>query len=175
MHNRFRTQLNAANTLLACLLASLSTLPLAAKAQVLGPPGAPPAAGLARMAPPAIDVDKTLAPLGLTPRGTVYAKKKHREVMATTTEGRAVVVAFDWAGRVKSVTDADHRRGGVAGVALPTNVQVTETVRNAGFDPLGVVDVKRHHVVMRAKNRQGEMLDLHVDFAGTIYKQVWLR
>lgn len=174
MQNWFNSERHGARALVACALI-LSALPLAAvKAQVLGSPNAP-VIGMATMPPPSIDAEKALAPLSLTPRGALYAKKKHQEIVATTKEGRAVVVAFDWAGRIKSVTDANHRKEAAYGASMPTQAKLEVSARTAGFEPLGVVEVKRHHVVMRARNQQGEMLDLHVDFGATIYKQVWLR
>lgn len=159
----------------AVTMAMALGLPLTATAQVLGPPAASPAPGITTMPGPGIDAAKALAPLGLTPRGEVYRAKKHHQIMAATKEGRGVIVAFDWAGRVKSITDANHRKGGVYGATMPTQTQLEASARTAGFEPLGVVEAKRHHIVMRARNQQGEMLDLHVDFAGAIYKQVWLR
>jgi hypothetical protein len=156
-------------------LAAILAWPIRPAAQVLGPPGSA-AAGAATMPAPSIDVAKVLTPLGLTPQGAIYAKKKHQEIMAATKDGRMVRVAFDWTGRVKSITDANRRKGGIAaGLALPTTEQLSSNVRAAGFEPLGVVETKKHHFVMRARNQQREMLDLHIDFGGTIYKQVWLR
>ncbi len=159
--------------LLASTLAAGTLFPVTVPAQVLGPAGPPAATG--GTVAPAIDAAKALAPLGLNPQGPVYAKKKHQEVMATTKEGRPVVVAFDWAGRVKSVTDANHRKGRAGASGAPAAAQLASIVQSAGFEPVGVVETKQHHAVMRARNKQGENLDLHIDGAGTIYKQVWLR
>ncbi|MFN3349528.1 hypothetical protein [Pseudorhodoplanes sp.] len=147
----------------------------AAPAQILGPQSANPALASPATLAPAIDAAKTLAPLGLTPQGKVYAKKKHSEVTAITKEGRPVRVEFDWAGRVKSVTDANHRKGGTAGAVVPGPDRLASLVQAAGFEPLGLAETKRHHAVMRARNRQGETLELHIDASGVIYKQVWLR
>jgi hypothetical protein len=163
--------LRASSVALAVALA-LTILQHSGGAQVLGPPAAtPPPGAVPTFPPPSIELEKALAPLGLTPRGPVYAKKKHQEVMAATGDGRPVVVEFDWAGRVKAVTDRNHHKS--ASTLPPTTLM--EAVRRAGFEPLGVVETKRHHAVVRARNKQGEMLDVHVDFGGTIYKQVWLR
>jgi YD repeat-containing protein len=175
MQNPSKVPLKSARMFVVCALATMWALPHSARAQVLGPPAAPSAAGIATLPPPSIDADKALGQLGLTPRGQVYTRKRHHEITATTNDGRTVLVAFDWAGRIKSVTDANHRKGGFAAAAPPAQAQLSEGLRAAGFDPLGIVHVKRDHVVMRARNRQGELLELHVDFGGTIYKQVWLR
>jgi hypothetical protein len=164
--------LRASSVALAVAMA-LTILQHSGGAQVLGPPAAtPPPGAVTTLPPPGIELEKALAPLGLTPRGPVYAKKKHQEVMAATKDGRPVVVEFDWAGRVKAVTDRNHQK---SATTLPPAPTLLATVRRAGFEPLGVVETKRHHAVVRARNSQGEMLDVHLDFAGTIYKQVWLR
>ncbi|MFZ5691267.1 MAG: hypothetical protein ACOY5F_08410 [Pseudomonadota bacterium] len=171
---QFRRPLPLGMAAFATLVAgTLAAGTLAAPAQILGPQASPQTA--AGLATPAIDAQAALAPLGLKPQGGVYAKKKHQEVMAVTADGRPVRVEFDWAGRVKSVTDANHRKGSSHHAAMPGAERLASLVQTAGFQPLGLVETKRHHAVMRAKNRQGETLDLHIDHAGTIYKQVWLR
>jgi hypothetical protein len=175
MQNHAIAQSRRCSLIGAAAMAMALALPLTATAQVLGPPAASPAPGIATLPGPSIDTAKALAPLGLTPRGEVYRAKKHHQIAATTREGRGVIVAFDWAGRVKSITDASHRKGGVYGATMPAQAQLEASARAAGFEPLGIVETKRHHVVMRARNQQSEMLDLHIDFAGAIYKQVWLR
>ena len=175
MRNNAIAHSHRSSLIRAAAMAMALAMPLTATAQVLGPPAASPAPGISTIPGPSIDTAKALTTLGLTPRGEVYRAKKHHQIMATTKQGRGVIVAFDWAGRVKSITDANHRKGGVYAATMPTQAQLEASAQTSGFEPLGVVETKRHHVVMRARNQQSEMLDLHIDFAGAIYKQVWLR
>ena len=49
--------------------------------------------------------------------------------------------------------------------------QLLEIVRQAGYRDLDDVDRKRHHYEVEARNRFGEKVEVHIDFAGNIYKE----
>lgn len=49
--------------------------------------------------------------------------------------------------------------------------ELMEIVRQAGYRDLDDVDRKRHHYEVEARNRFGEKVEVHIDFAGNIYKE----
>jgi hypothetical protein len=112
--------------------------------------------------------------LGLTPVDAPVTKKHHIEVLARMADGRSVYVSFDRAGRLWEIEDAAYDRD----AATPRNLARADydrLARAAGFMPTGGSDERRRHVELEATNRAGERLALHIDRAGYIYKQVWLR
>jgi hypothetical protein len=121
------------------------------------------------------DIHAVLASLQLTPVGPPVRKKHHTEVTARMPDGRTVYVSFDRFGRIDEIEDATHDKSKVA-VARPlVRNDYLDVARRAGFDPLDEMETKKHHVELLARNRAGELLELHIDRAGTIYKQVWVR
>jgi hypothetical protein len=134
-------------------------------AQASGPdaPGAIPSALAA-----------TLERLALSPVGVAVRKKHHTEITARMADGRAVFVGFDRSGRLLEIEDAayDRERGRHGRPLRPAELQ--EIARKAGFTPTGEFDEKKHHTELGVRNAAGERLELHIDRAGYIYKQVWL-
>jgi hypothetical protein len=132
------------------------------------PPSVPVAAGPG-------DINAALASLQLTPVGPPVRKKHHTEVIARMPDGRTVYVSFDRFGRIDEIEDAAHDKSNVAAPRMLTRSDYLDVARRAGFDPLDEMETKKHHVELLARNRAGELLELHIDRAGTIYKQVWVR
>ena len=46
-----------------------------------------------------------------------------------------------------------------------------EILRKAGYRDLDDVDRKRDHYEVEARNRFGEKVEVHIDFAGNIYRE----
>jgi hypothetical protein len=89
-------------------------------------------------------------------------------------DGRSVYVSFDRSGRLWEIEDAVHDRD-AAVPRNPARADYDRLAREAGFAPTGGFEEKRRHVEVDVLNRSGERLVLHIDRAGTIYKQVWPR
>ncbi len=117
----------------------------------------------------------TLASLGLQPIGEAVRKRHHTEILARMADGRSVYVSFDLAGRLWEIEDADHDKERTLRQSQLSEQELFRAVRDAGFSPVAVVERKKRHAVVSARNRAGEVLELHVDLAGYIYKQVWPR
>ncbi|MGE0723310.1 MAG: hypothetical protein AB7O45_02985 [Alphaproteobacteria bacterium] len=49
--------------------------------------------------------------------------------------------------------------------------EILDLLRAAGYRDLDDVDRKRHHYEVEAVNRYGEKVEVHVDFAGNIYRE----
>jgi len=114
-----------------------------------------------------------LQDLGLTPIGAPVRKKQHTEVLARLPDGRTVYVSLDRSNRLWEIEDAEHQKNS----AVPrgfTRDDYARLAQEAGFSPTGDFEQKRNHVELEVTNRRGERLELHMDLAGTIYKQIWL-
>ena len=122
--------------------------------------------------PPGITA--VLQELGLTPIGAPVRKKQHTEVLARLPDGRTVYVSLDRSNRLWEIEDAEHQKNNAAPPGF-TRDDYGRLAREAGFTPTGDFEQKRNHVELEVTNRRGERLELHMDLAGTIYKQVWLR
>jgi len=150
-----------------------------AAAQVLGPPPSatktPTATAPVPGVPPSADWRAALTELKLAPQGDVVRKKRHLEVDATTSDGRRVTVSFDLSGRVWEIEDESYEKSRSRdGSAIDPAVAV-QAVARAGFAEPAATEAKKNHTVVRARTQKGEAVDLHVDRAGYIYKQVWMR
>lgn len=121
------------------------------------------------------DIPAALAALELTPIGQPVRKKHHTEIMARMADGRTVFVSFDRLGRVRELEDAAHDKAAAIATRALTREDYDDIARRAGFQPFNGIETKRHHVELLTRNRTGELIELHIDRAGYIYKQVWLR
>jgi hypothetical protein len=150
------------------LLAALLLTSPAVSAQVLGPrpPGQDQAA--------APDWRSVLAGLKLKPTGELTRRKHHSEVEAVTEDGRAVTVSFDRQGRIAEIEDETHERP-ERGTAPLDGQAAVEAARRAGFRDPAVQETRRRSTIVRAATTAGDKVDLHVDSAGWIYRQVWVR
>jgi hypothetical protein len=141
--------------------------------QVLLDRAAPPAPSDQGASMPA-QFSATLQRLGLTPVGVALRKKHHTEIAARMADGRTVFVAFDRAGRLLEIEDATHEREKGREDRAQSPTELDAIARAAGFVPTGERERKKHHVEVIARNQAGELLELHIDRSGYIYKQVWL-
>jgi hypothetical protein len=162
----------------AGLVAIVLALSGSASAQVLGPP--PERAPRASSEDPgprnaSADWRTALAGLKLTPRSDLVRKKHHFEVDATTDDGRRVVVSFDLMGHLWEVEDEDHDKDRYGKSRPVDSAAAVQAAGRAGFADASAVETKKNHTVVRARTREGETVDLHVDRGGYIYKQVWVR
>jgi hypothetical protein len=158
-------RLNApARTLLAALVLAAP----AASAQVLGPR---PQQQEQQAAP---DWRSVLTGLNLKPTGELTRKKHYSEVEAVTEDGRTVTVSFDRQGRIAEIEDETHEHPErVSGAPDPQ--AAVEAARRAGFVNPVVQEHGRRRTTVRARTATGDVVDLHIDRAGWIYRQVWVR
>ncbi|MFN3349527.1 hypothetical protein [Pseudorhodoplanes sp.] len=118
---------------------------------------------------------QALAALQLKPAGPPVRKKHHTEILAVMADGRTVYVSFDRFGRIDEIEDATYNKAAIdAGRGL-TEADYREIAKKAGFLPLDDFEVKKRHIELLTRNRAGELVELHIDRSGYIYKQVWVR
>ncbi len=150
------------------LLAALLLASPAVSAQVLGP------RPTVQEQHATADWRTVLAGLKLKPTGELVRRKHHSEVEAVTEDGRAVTVSFDRQGRIAEIEDETHERA-ERGATPPDGAAAVEAARRAGFRDPVVQETRRRSTIVRAATATGDRVDLHVDAAGWIYRQVWVR
>jgi hypothetical protein len=147
------------------------------------PPGAQPAIpgprGPAGDTRPIVSQDRenvlrVLKDAGLTAIGEPVRHPKHIEIPARTGAGKNVIVSLDRFGRLDEIEDADRdRERRPAQTIGPADAE--RFAREAGYSIREAPEQRKHHYEILATNAKGEILELHMDFAGNIYKQVWVR
>ena len=146
------------------------------------PPGAPPGPrGPAGETGPVASQDREnvlriLKDAGLTAMGEPVRHPKHIEIPARTGAGKTVIVSLDRFGRLDEIEDADHDRERDRRPAQSIGPADAERIaREAGYTIREAPAQRKHHFEILATNAKGETLELHMDFSGNIYKQVWVR
>jgi hypothetical protein len=143
-----------------------------------GPGAAPTTLSPSAKSPVVVPSERTgitaiLQDLSITPIGAPVRKKHHTEILARMPDGRTVYVSLDRSDRLWEIEDAEHDKKSAVPRGL-TRDDYARLAREAGFTPTGGFEQKRNHVELEVTNRRGERLELHIDLAGTIYKQIWL-
>jgi hypothetical protein len=138
-----------------------------------GPVAEPNALPTMAVPPERTGIAAILQSLNIIPIGAPVRKKHHTEILGRMPDGRTVYVSLDRSDRLWEIEDADYDKKSAVPRGL-TRDDYARLAREAGFTPTGGFEQKRHHAELQVTNRRGERLELHVDLAGTIYKQVWL-
>lgn len=112
---------------------------------------------------------------GLTPAGSPVRHDKHTEIPARDARGRAWVVSLDRFGRIEESEIADYDDDAVPSRATFGVSDIPAIVEREGFRARAQAERRPEHFEVIATTRNGEMVELHIDFAGQIYKQVWIR
>ena len=147
-----------------------------ASAQVLGPAPAPEQVTLrnADGSTRNFDPGAALTELKLKAVGPMERHRRHFATDATLEDGQRVHVTFDMLGRIADIERAEFEPSRAA-PAIADPQPILEKVRTAGFSNPVMSELKRSHAVVRAANQKNEPVELHVDNAGTIYRQIWVR
>jgi hypothetical protein len=144
----------------------------------------PPPSTLAGVAPPRTDgrfgvdrdsVMRVLKDAGIAPLGEPVRHPKHIEINGRNAAGKEVIVSLDRFGRLDEIEDADHDKDRVSERRGFGPAEAERLARDAGFTPRPPVEQRKRHFEILATNSKGETVELHMDFGGTIYKQVWIR
>ncbi len=147
-----------------------------ASAQVLGPAPAPEQVTLrnADGSTRSFDPGAALTELKLKAVGPIERHRRHFATEATMEDGQRVHVTFDMLGRIAEIERAEFEPSRTAPpIADPK--AILEKAVAAGFSNPVMSELKRSHAVARATNQKNEPVELHIDNAGTIYRQIWVR
>lgn len=120
-------------------------------------------------------IAETLRSAGVIAVGQPVRKAKHIEIPARTAAGRDVIVSLDRLGRLWEIADAYHNHKQVSRFVVNSTSDAERALRQSGFSPLGEIERRRHHYEALATNPRGEVVEVHLDLAGYVYKQIWLR
>ncbi|QCI66891.1 hypothetical protein [Phreatobacter stygius] len=120
-------------------------------------------------------IGQTLEAAGFAIVGAPIRDGKDTEVAVRDGQGRRWIASLDRFGRLDEVELEDYdddrvpRRPGFAGPEL------VQMVARLGFQARGPAEPHDDHFEILVLNGRSELIELHVDFAGQIYKQVWVR
>ncbi|WP_204307274.1 hypothetical protein, partial [Enterobacter hormaechei] len=86
----------------------------------------------------------------------------------------AWVASLDRFGRIEEIEIADYDDDSVPDRPAFAVADVAQRVAREGFRPQATAERRPQHFEILVLNVRSELVELHVDFAGQIYKQVWL-
>ncbi|CEJ12137.1 hypothetical protein BN1110_02434 [bacterium YEK0313] len=148
------------------------------------PPAAEGPAGAARvdrlldaLARPAdaATIRSTLEAIGLSPAGAPVRRNKHTEIPARDARGQAWSASLDRFGRLEEIELEDYDDDDVPPQPRFDPAELARIVEREGYRTRAAAERRPEHFEVIALNRQGDLVEVHVDFAGVIYKIVWIR
>ena len=131
-------------------------------------------AQLSRPADPAT-IRSTLEAVGLQSAGPPVRKNKHTEIATRDAAGRAWTASLDRFGRLEEIELDDYDDDNVPSRPRFEAAEVARIVARAGYTPRADPTRRSEHFEIIALNGRSDLVEVHVDFAGTIYKVEWIR
>lgn len=131
-------------------------------------------AQLSRPADPAT-IRSTLEAVGLQSAGPPVRKNKHTEIATRDAAGRAWTASLDRFGRLEEIELDDYDDDNVPSRPRFEATEVARIVARAGYTPRADPTRRSEHFEIIALNGRSDLVEVHVDFAGTIYKVEWIR
>lgn len=123
----------------------------------------------------AATIRSTLEAVGLQPAGPPVRKNKHTEIAVRDGSGRAWTASLDRFGRLEEIELDDYDDDNVPSRPRFQPADLASIVAGAGYTPRAEPTRRSEHFEIIALNGQGDLVEVHVDFAGTIYKVEWIR
>lgn len=120
-------------------------------------------------------VRATLEGTGFAAAGNPVRHAQDMEIPVRDSEGHAWVARLDNAGKASEVEMVDYDEDRVPEAPAFDPEDLPRMIARDGFQARGEAERRPEHFEIRAVNPRSELVDLHVDFAGQIYKQVWIR
>lgn len=167
-----------------------ATEPPAQPAAPAAPAGSSDPAGAGSLVPPAANGDlarslmrpadaasiqRTVEAAGFRMAGSPVRHDKHTEIPVRDARGRAWVAWLDRFGRMEEAEIVDYDEARVPSQPAFSIGEVGRFALAEGFSPRAQASARRHHFEILATNARSELVELHIDFAGQVYKIVWLR
>jgi hypothetical protein len=138
------------------------------------PPGDRLIASLSRPVDPAT-VRTTLEGIGFKPAGSPVRHEKDTEIPVRDSQGRAWVAWLDRFGRASEIEIVDYDDDKVPEKPAFNPTDLPSMIAKEGFQARAQAERRPEHFEILATNQRSELVELHIDFAGQIYKQVWVR
>lgn len=123
----------------------------------------------------AATIRMTLEGIGLRAAGAPVRKNKNTEILARDAAGKAWTASLDRFGRLEEIELEDYDDDNAPSRPNFDDRRVTRIVEEAGYRTRASVERRSDHFEVIALNQQGDLVEVHVDFAGTIYKVEWVR
>ncbi|MDF2118881.1 hypothetical protein PY365_25255 [Roseiarcaceae bacterium H3SJ34-1] len=117
----------------------------------------------------------TLKGTGFVAAGNPVRHEQTMEVPVRDAEGHNWVAWLDKAGRASEVEIVDYEEDKVPEAPTFRPEDLPGMIAKDGFQSRGEAERRPEHFEIRAVNQRSELVNLYVDFAGQIYKQVWVR
>lgn len=131
-------------------------------------------AQLSRPADPAT-IRATVEAAGFRVAGPPVRKNKHTEIAVRDAAGKAWTASLDRFGRLEEVELDDYDDDAVPSRPRFEQGEVARIVAGAGYTPRADPSRRPEHFEMMALDGRGDLVEVHVDFAGTVYKVEWIR
>ncbi|QCI66893.1 hypothetical protein [Phreatobacter stygius] len=116
-----------------------------------------------------------LEAIGFRTAGSPVRHEKSTEIPVRDARGRAWVASLDRFGRLEEIEIADYDDDNAPDRPSFTVADVGRMVEREGFRPRASAERRSHHFEILVLNSRSELIELHIDFAGLIYKLVWVR
>lgn len=123
----------------------------------------------------AATVRATLEAIGLSAAGAPVRRNKHTEIPARDGRGQAWSASLDRFGRLEEVELEDYDDDNAPAQPRFDPAELAGIVEREGYRARAAAERRPEHFEVIALNRQGDLVEVHVDFAGVIYKVVWIR
>lgn len=118
-------------------------------------------------------LEEQLAERGFGQALHVEPKSSHLRVHTNASNGMPVEVRFEHDGsfrewRIKRPGSMRPRAGEWGSISMP---DISRSVQQQGYDSPRIIDTKGRHLEVLANNSRGEAVELHVDYAGQVYRE----
>jgi hypothetical protein len=120
-------------------------------------------------------VRASLRGTGFDTAGTLVRHAQDMEIPVRDAAGHTWIAWLDNAGRAAEVEIVDYDEDKVPETPTFNPQDLPGMIAKDGFQARGEAKLRPEHFEIRAINKRQELVELHVDFAGQIYKQVWIR
>jgi hypothetical protein len=120
-------------------------------------------------------IRSALEAIGLSASGPPVRRNKHTEITARDAAGKTWTASLDRFGRLEEIELDDYDDDAAPSRPRFDVDEVVRIVARAGYTPRAGVERRSEHFEALALNPQGDIVEIHVDFAGVIYKVVWIR
>jgi hypothetical protein len=120
-------------------------------------------------------VRASLEGTGFAAAGNPVRYEQDMEIPVRDSEGHIWTAWLDRSGRTSEIEIVDYDEDKVPEAPAFNPADLPKMIAKEGFQARGAVERRPEHFEIRAVNKRSELVELHIDFAGQIYKQVWVR
>jgi hypothetical protein len=120
-------------------------------------------------------VRASLEGIGFTAAGAALRHEHDTEIPVRDSQGHIWTAWLDGAGKTSEIEIVDYDEDKVPEAPAFNPEDLSGMIARDGFQARGQPELRPDHFKILAVNHRSELVELHIDFAGQIYKQVWVR